>query len=570
MKFKPSTFAGAGLSRRLGLGAAILLGVAAVAAIASYSGVFGSRSLQGYVPPEVAAPRLTPDQYRAIIADVFGPQTDLGGRFEPGMRVNGLLTVGASSVSVTAAGMEQYDKMADAIAEQVVMDETNREAMLSCKPAAVTAPDDACAAQFLGAAGEYLYRRPLADEELQEFVAAANIAATTLGDFYGGLAMSLSAMLSSPQFLFRIPSLEPDPDRRGGYRLDAWSRASRLSFFLWNAAPDRHLLDAAANGELDTPRGLAKQVDRMMASPRLEHGVRAFFSDMFHFDSFETLSKDVTIFPKFSRREMADAQEQTLRTLVDLLLVNNGDYRDVFTTKATFLTPSLAAIYKVPLPHDGPNGGVEKWERFEFPADDPRAGILSHASFTALHSPAGRSSPTDRGKALREIMMCQAVPAPPPDVMFTVLQDTNNPEHRTVRDRLLAHSTVPSCAGCHKIMDPMGLALENFDGSGEFRTVENGVPIDTSGELDGVSFTDPLGLGEAVRNNPAIPSCLVQKLTAYAFGQPPTMGQQALVRELQGHFAGHGHRLPELMRRIALSPEFYQAAEPALTLAAAN
>ncbi len=553
------------LLRWIGLGVA---GLAAVGVLLNFSGI-GSAPAKAYVPPEAAMPRITADQYRTIIGSVFGRAIDLGGRFEPDMRLDGLLTVGASSVSVTAAGMEQYDAMADAIAEQVVMKVANRDIMLPCEPASAAAADDACARQFLGAVGDLLYRRKLTEEELQGYVDAAASAAGTLDDFYAGVAMSLSVMLSSPDFLFRIPELEPDPDRSGGYRLDAWSKASRLSFFLWNTAPDRQLLQAAESGELNTRKGLARQVDRMMESPLLEQGVRAFFSDMLHFDKFETLSKDTTIFPELSNREMADAREQTLRTLVDQLLTRKGDYRDVFTTKETFLTPSLASIYAVPLPYDGPNGGVEPWERFEFPADDPRAGILTHISFTALHSPAGRSSPTDRGKALREIMMCQTVPPPPPDVEFSIVQDTDDPLNKTVRERLLAHSTAPSCAGCHKIMDPMGLALENFDGAGEYRLVENGVPIDTSGELDGIHFTDPVGLGEAVRNNPAVPACLVQRVAAYAFGQAPQAGQQPLIRKLQSDFARSGYRLPDLMKEIALSPEFYWAAEPSTTEPAA-
>lgn len=546
---------------RIAVAAIAVLGIGAAATVLFDGG--GTPKAKAFVPPQVRAPRLTPDQYKAIIADVFGPQIDLGGRFEPGMRVAGLLTVGASSVSVTAAGMEQYDTMADAIAEQVVLDARNRKALLPCTPRAATAPDDACATQFLARAGQYLFRRPLPEDDLKAYVAAANSAAKTLHDFHGGLAMSLSAMLSSPQFLFRVPVVEPDPDRSGGFRLDAWSKASRLSFFLWNAAPDAQLMEAARNGELDSRRGLAKQVDRMMKSPRLEQGTRAFFSDMFQFDNFETLSKDSTIFPKFSRREMDDAKEQTLRTLVALLLDGNGDYRDAYTTKKTFLTPSLAAIYKVPLPYEGPNGGVEEWVPYEFAPDDRRAGILSHASFTALHSPPGRTSPTERGKALREVVMCQVVPAPPPDVQFTIVQNTDDPVNRTVRQRLLAHATVPSCAGCHKIMDPMGLALEHFDGSGEYRTVENGVPIDTSGQLDGVKFTDAIGLGAAVRNNPAVASCLVQRVTAYAFGQELAPGQQVFVRKLQAGFAENGYRLPDLLRAIASSPELYQAAAPA-------
>lgn len=528
------------------------------------------RSAKVFQPPEVKAPRLTPEQYRLAITDAFGPQIDLGGRLEPVMREGGLLAVGASSVSVTAAGIEQFDAMAEAIAEQILMREDNRRIFLRCTPAKPEQPDERCASEFLERVGELLFRRPLNATELHSFVAAAASGTKVLRDFHAGLALSLSAMLTSPQFLFRIPVLEEDPDRDGGYRLDAYSRAARLSFFLWNTGPDAELLRAAGAGELDAGRGFARQVDRMMASPRLEDGVRAFFSDMLRFDTFETLSKDPALFPKFSRREMADAQEQTLRTLVYLLLDQQGDYRDVFTSKKTFLTPSLAAIYQVPLAHEGPNGDAEGWEFFEFSPEDLRAGILSHSSFTALHSPPGRTSPTERGKALREVLMCQAVPAPPPDVNFKLVQNTDDPIHKTVRQRLIAHATVPSCAGCHRIMDPMGLALENFDGAGEFRRVENGQPIDTSGDLDGAEFSNSLGLAQAVRDNPAIPSCLVKRMTAYAFGQELAQDQRVFLKQMRGKFRASGFKVPELMRAIVTSPEFFQAAPARPTVAVGN
>src|SRR5262249_26221239 len=157
-------------------------------------------------------------------------------------------------------------------------------------------------------------------------------------------------------------------------------------------------LAAAQSGQLNTQKGLAREVDRMLASPRLEAGVRAFFTDEFGFDQFETLTKDPALFPKFSAQVSQDAREQTLRTIVALLLAHRGDYRDIFTTKKTFLTPDLAAIYRVPLVNEVPNGSPDAWRPYEFPANDPRGGILTQLAFTGLHSPPGRSSPTVRGK----------------------------------------------------------------------------------------------------------------------------------------------------------------------------
>lgn len=519
-------------------------------------------SMSQAAPPDRATParRLTPEQYTQVIADVFGPAIKIGGRFDPGFRVDGLLEVGASQANISPSGMEQYDVIARSIAAQV-LDERRRELMVPCKPKSQSAPDDACAGEFLTSVGELLFRRPLSDRELRLHVRSAREAAAGLKDFHAGLGLSLAAMLSEPAFLFRQENFEADPDRRGELRLDAYSKASRLSFFLWNSGPDRALLAAARKGELETREGLARQVERMLASPRLESGLRAFFADMLHFEDFATLTKDNAIYPKFSAQVAEDAQEQTLRTIIDVTLAERGDYRDIFTTKKTHLTRPLAAIYQVPLAVKVPNGAPEKWLPYEFSANDPRGGVLMQVAFVTLHSHPGRSSPTLRGKALREIFLCQKVPAPPGDVNFTIVQDTSNPVYKTARERLKAHATNPVCTGCHKITDPMGLALENFDGGGSYRTSENGVPLDTTGELDGVKFTNGAELGRAVHDNPAAVSCLVDRMSAYALGRTPARSEAAAwVAPLKQGFAADKYVVPDLMRRIATSPEFYRAA----------
>ena len=544
----------------VGGGLCLVVGLSAAGSlIALASGAAGSEGLS----EETFTRRLTPEQYKTIIADVFGRDIKIGGRFDPGVRIDGLLEVGAGQVSVSPAGMEQYDSMARSIAGQVA-DERHRDILIQCKPKSVREPDDACAQQFLTEVGQLLYRRPLTAAERQLQVTVANDATKIEHDFYKGLALSLAGMLSQPQFLFRQETLEPDPTGSGEFRLDAYSRASRLSFFLWNSGPDSKLLTAAANGGLDTQKGLSRQVERMVASPRLEASARAFFSDMFQFNKFEALIKDTEIYPKYSSHVAQDAREQTLKTVVDLLLTRRGDYRDIFTTKKTFMTKTLASVYQVPFSISVPNGSPDAWRPYNFAPQDPRAGILTQVAFVSLHSHPGRSSPTLRGKALREVMLCQKVPAPPGDVDFTLLQNTSSQEYKTARDRLIAHSTEPVCAGCHKITDPMGLALENFNGAGGWQTVENGAKIDASGMLDGVEFDGGKGLGQAVHDNPAATSCLVNRLTAYALGRTPKKREASWIGSLEQVFADNDYILPVLMQEIANSPELYRAAAPEL------
>jgi hypothetical protein len=182
-------------------------------------------------------------------------------------------------------------------------------------------------------------------------------------------------------------------------------------------------------------------------------------------------------------------------------------------------------------------------------------------SFVALNAHPGRSSPTLRGKALREVLLCERVPPPPGNVDFSLVQDTSNPVYKTARARLTAHHRNPVCAGCHRLIDPIGLALENFDGGGDYRTTENGVPIDTSGELDGVKFSSAAQLGQVIHDNPAAASCLVTRLSAYALGRTPAPHQTPWVQQLRANFAADHYVVPALMRQIALSPEFFSPAE---------
>jgi hypothetical protein len=529
-------------------------------ALTSVAASLGSMALAGDSLSPGAAPvarRLTAAQYHRAIADVFGPTIRIEGQFEPDLRASGLLAVGAARVSVTASGLEQYDAMARGIAAQVV-DEAHRATLLPCAPRSEKAPDDRCAEQFFARAGPLLYRRALEPEELHQFVALANSAAHSLGSFYGGLSLSLAGMLESPQFLFRVETGEPDPGHPGSWRLDAYSSASQLSFLLWNSGPDAQLLAAAADGRLEQTAGRAQQVERMLGSPRIEAGVRAFFSDMLQLDDFDTLAKDAKIYPKWTSTLARDAREQTLRTIVDTLITRHEDYRELFTTRRTFLTPLLGSLYRVPVAQN-----EWPWQPYEFPASDPRIGIQSHASFLALHSHEGLSSPTLRGKALREILLCEPIPAPPGNVNFAVAQDTHNPNLKTMRARLTAHRTDPTCSGCHKLMDPIGLALENFDSDASYRGSENGVPIDASGELDGLRFQDSAGLARAIHDNPATSACLVRRLYSYATGRPAARRDMPWIRELERSFVADGYRLPELLQRIATSPELYRVTAPA-------
>ena len=536
---------------------AMALGVGGlVIAALVVAGLFAVGSLQLGGEPQTdggaaTTRRLNESQYKQSIADVFGKDISVPGRFEPPLRESGLLAIGEGKVAVSPSGFEQYELRARDIAAQVLSPD-RRADFVSCAPE-IGSVDTACVKDFFARYGAALYRRPLSAGELDSTLQLTRLAAQQTGDLYKGLEIGLSRLLASPNFIFRSEVSEPVAAAAGEARLDQYSLASRLSFLLWNAPPDDELMQAAANGNLYNRRELGRQVDRMIASPRFADGVRAYFSDMLGYDQFLGLTKDQVTLPLFTSQLAEDAREQTLRTIVDHLVTRDGDYRDLFTTRNTFINRRLGALYRVVVPPDA----VEGWAPYTLPADMPRAGILTLAGFLMLdQTHEGRSSPTIRGKMVRELFLCQTVPPPPPNVDFSVVQDTGNAVHRTARERLTVHQSVPTCAGCHKLTDTIGIGLENFNAIGEFRARENGAVIDASGVFDGMDFADAVELGKRLRDNPGTASCVVRRSFEYGVGRPATRSETRWLRYVADRFAADGYSFKALMRRIAMSEAF--------------
>lgn len=531
------------LAAGIGLAATLFAGLSVDAASSRTAAVVQSAR------PLVAMRRLTEAQYRRSIADIFSPEIKLTGRFEPEVRRGGLIAIGSSEASISAGGMEQYYAMAGSIADQVT-GLAARAKFVSCAPADAKAADGPCAREFLSHYGRLLFRRPLGQAELDGQVAMAGRIADKSQDFYLGLNETLAALLSSPQFLFRI---ERGASARSGKPalVDDLTKASRLSFLLWNAPPGDALLTAAERGELSTPAGLQAQVDRLLASPRLAQGVSAFFDDMLQLDRFASLTKDSERFPKYSQVLADDARAQTLRTIDDLLVTKNGDYRDIFTTRDTFMTRTLALAYKVPYLSN------EKWAPYSFAATGPRAGVLTQISFLALFSHPAVSSPTKRGVALNEIFLCQETPQPPGNVDFTAINAQGPTRLKTMRLRLEAHIENPVCRGCHSLIDPTGIALERFDTLGQYREREDGELIDVKSQMAGKPFDGAVGLGRVLHDDPRTVSCVTRNLYATGTGRADAVGDAERIEALTDTFAKGGYRLPAFLRALALSDDLY-------------
>jgi hypothetical protein len=512
-----------------------------------------------FEPSAPTMPRLTTAQYRNAIFDLFGDGILVPTALEPDISTAGFLVVGAGVNTVSPRGVEQYEAAAYEVAEQVVETPALRRRVVGCEPADTV--DDDCARAALAPLARRAWRRAATEDELERLVGLAAVASETLESFDAGLSFAIAAILQSPNFIYRIELGEPDPDASGGegdaLRYSSLEMASRLAFFLWNGLPDEQLLAAAERGELTEERGLERQVRRMLASERAREGLRAFVSEWLELDRLLSLSKDPGVFVHMSSEVGPAAREETLRGFEYLAFDLDGDLRDIFTTRRTFLNRKLAAIYGVPAP------SLEGFAMTELPADGPRRGLLGQLSVLALNSHPTSSSATLRGVFVRETLLCQSVPTPPAGVDTSIPEPS--PELPTLRERIAVHLEDDSCSACHAFVDYIGLGLENFDGLGRFRLRESDVLIDASGELDGVLFDDAVELAEAIANHPQLPGCVVRNAYRYATHQIESDGDRPQLRELTEHFTASGYRLQELLAAIAMSEGFRRPAAPDLS-----
>jgi hypothetical protein len=446
--------------------------------------------------------------------------------------------------SISALGVERYEGAAFDVAEQVLADPERRARLGACEPA--EGRDDACAAEWIEGLGAAVWRRPLSESERDRFVGIAGTAADALGTFDEGFAYALAALLQSPYFLFRPELGEVGED--GVRRYTAWELATRLSFFLWDGPPDDTLRAAAESGTLLDDAALAAEVDRMLADPRAHRGLRAFADDMLQLAELESLTKDPTVFVYMSAGLGASAREQTLLDAESLVLDDDADIRGLLTGTDTHLDRTLAALYDVPAP------AREGFGVTTLPRSGGRRGFLGQVSFLALQAHATSTSVTLRGKFIREVLLCQILPSPPAGLNTAIPEASE--ELRTMRDRVAQHLEDPSCAACHQVMDPIGLGLENFDGVGRWRTEENDVTIDASGDLDGVDFADAWALGSALAAHEDFGPCVNRTLYRYATGRAEDEAEQPLVDWHADGLRESGYRLKFLMRDVAVGPAF--------------
>jgi len=515
--------------------------------LAGPSGRAGPGSIGASDPGPAALPRLTETQYRSTLEAMFG--TDAPGTpVEPDTNPYLFFSIGAASTTLSEVGTQQYEENAHAVAAHA-MDPSRRDALFGCAPASV---DDACARSFLERTGRRLYRRPLEDAERARWTEVARTLGE--GDPARGLTLSLAGMLQSPNFLYRAELDHPEGPH---LVLDGFEVASRLAFLMWNTSPDEALLDAAGRGDLSTPEGIYAQAAQMLDDPRTRRAVGQFFAQYLDLAALDGIARDPATYP-----QMTPTLARSMRTEVELLVDDlvfrrEGDFRELFRTRRTFVNDELAALYGVTAEGATPITFVP----VELPASGPRAGVLTLGAFLAMNAHPTETSPTLRGKYVRERILCELVPPPPPGVA-TQVQSVDPVMPRTLRERLEEHRSNPACAACHDAMDPPGFLFEGFDAIGATRAPDHGWPVDTSGALDGTPLRDGRDLGEALADDPRVSACVVRQLWRHAVGRLETRGEEPALRALHAAFVRSGHRFTELLLELAVSEAFRTASPP--------
>ena len=503
-----------------------------------------------FAPAPAALRRLTVEQYRNSLADILGNGLTLPSELEPDTAQNGFYAIGASRATISPAAAEKFERAAYDVAAQALAP-ARRATFVGCTPKA--ASDSACARQFLEKVGKRAFRRPLTAAESTRYVALADNAAKALNDFHAGLEFALAGLLQSPNFLFRIELGEPDPSDASRLRYADYELASRLSYTLWNTTPDATLLDAAERGELVTPKGLSREIDRLLADARTERALDSFHAERLGLAELAQLSKADSLYNGLNDELRAALRDDVLRTLAELGR-GGQDFSAAFDTRIAFVNKPLAAIY-------GVASSATDLVKVELPDSAERAGLLGKPAFLALNAHSDETSPTLRGKYIRERVLCESIGAPPPNVVPVLAEpDPNAP---TMRDRLKTHAKDATCNACHSKMDPLGLALEHFDAIGRYRQDDHGHALDTTGDLDGRAFDGALELAELLRDDPRTAGCVARQLYRYATAHVETDGEASQIDRLIAGFEASGHDFRALLSQVVQSDGFRYAAKEA-------
>ncbi len=485
-----------------------------------------------------------PHQVSAVFLKQFeGPVPDLMSRHDWSLADR---RIGADGYGITALPHIKDLTIAGPFQVTGVSENPVRRRIFTCRP---TAPEEAeaCARDIVTRLGSAAFRRSLTEldaSELMEFYRQGEDA----GGFETGVRLALQAILASPDFVFRFEPVAGSA-RDGSYRISELALASRLSYFLWGTPPDEELVSLAERGRLSDD--LRDQVERMIADPRSDALGTRFANQWLRLQDLDLVHPDRLMFPDY-HQQLADAMTRETELLFMNLVREDRSFLELYTADYTFVNERLAKHY-------GIQGVVgEEFQRVEYP-DDRRAGIFGHGSVLTLTSVANRTSPVLRGKWVMEVVLGTPPPPPPPGVPD--LEETEAVEGTTIlttRERMERHRASPVCNACHQFMDPIGLALDNFDVTGKWRIREHGIPLDTRGTFyDGNDVTSPQELRSVLLERPEpLIRHFTANLMAYALGRRMEYYDQPEIREIARKAEAEGNRMSAFIRGVVESEAF--------------
>ncbi len=428
----------------------------------------------------------------------------------------------------------------DAVAEA----SPQRDQILTCD--ADQADQQACAEEIISTFGKEAWRRPLEDAEVTRLTQFVDLAISEGDNFETGIKLALRAILVSPNFIFRVET-DPDPLDATPHALTDYELASRLSYFIWSSMPDDELMQLADEGRLQDDEVLRQQVDRMLDDEKSIALIDQYATQWLYIDAVLNTNPDYEKYPEFSE-ELKESMRMETRLFVRELIDTNAPLDTLLTANFTYLDQRLAAHYDVA----GITG--DEHVRHEWQGED-RRGLLGHGGLLTATSHPNSTSPVLRGKWVLDNILCDEPPPPPPGVE-NLADDPQISEDMTMRERFEAHSEDPQCVTCHRVMDPIGFGMEHYDGVGSWRDLDNGKPVDASGELPGgLSFNGPTELSQILAEHKKLPECATEKMVTYALGRGVKKWDRPLLEAIVTETApNHGFR--DLITAVVLSDAF--------------
>lgn len=523
-----------------GAGAAGAVGAAGVTGSA---GGAGGATVAIMVPGRSPLRRLTRAEYDNTVRDLLGDTSRPAQKFEPDTLADGF-TNNADTQNVGTNLAQQYLTAAEDLSVNATKNLTQ---LMGCDPAA---DGEACVRLFVGRFGQRAWRRPLSTQEIDRLVAAYTKARADL-DVTTSAQTLLQVILLSPNFLYRVEHGVPSAGATV-VPLTSWEVASRLSYLLLGSMPDDALFAAAAGDALRTPEQVAAQARRLLAATggAVTDRVAQFFVEWLRLVNIDRLGKDTAAFPTFKPTLGPQLGEETRTFVKKTLFGGPGDLGTLFTAPYTYASAEVAALYGAGPP--GPDGKVAL-----NPAQ--RAGLLTQAAVLATFAKADTTDPVHRGKFIWESLFCGSVPAPPANVNITPPMVTPN---TTARQRFTEHRSSAGCASCHVVMDPIGLALENYDALGRWREQENGFPIDASGELKGTDVDGPflggVALGRKLAGSKKVADCAVRQLFRFGYGRYDVAEDAPTIDHLAAAFDTSHQKVLDLLVAMTQVPAFMQ------------